>query len=102
MPSLAVFNPCPAAQRRGHVTKKRGGGHLRRPPGPAGATLPECAELEGLPLHDAEVYDWVYDADSRHLVHEYWWVSAENEVDLVYRPTGRRARLVDSAWVIEP
>ena len=84
------------------MTKKRGRGHLRRPARPTGATLHERAELEGLPPHDANVYDWVYDAVNRHLVHEYWWVLAENRVDLVYRPTGRRARLVDSAWVVEP
>ena len=84
------------------MTKKRGRGHLKRPRRPAGATLPERAELEGLPSHDADLFDWVYDPDSRHLVHEYWWVSAENGVDLVYRPTGRRAQLMDGAWVLEP
>ncbi len=84
------------------MTKKRGRGHLKRPHRPAGATLPERAELEGLPPHDVDVYDWAYDADSRYLVHEYCWVSAEDGVDIVYRQTGRRARLVDSTWVLEP
>lgn len=55
------------------MTKKRGRGHLKRPHRPAVATLPERAELEGLPPHDADGYDWVYDAEGRHLVHEYWW-----------------------------
>ena len=87
------------------MTRKRGRGHLKRPRRPAGATLPERAELEGLPppvcLDDADAYHWVYDADSRLLVHEYSWVSAENGVDIVHRPTGRRARLVESVWVLE-
>ncbi len=48
------------------------------------------------------VYDWAYDADSRYLVNEYCWVSAEDGVNIVYRRTGRRARLVDSTWVLEP
>ena len=87
------------------MTKKRGRGHLRRPHRPAGATLPERAELEGLPPpaspDDADAYHWVYDADSLYLVHEHCWASAENGVDIVHRPTGRRARLVDRAWVLE-
>ena len=88
------------------MTKKRGRGHLKRPHRPAGTTLPERAELEGLPPpavpDDANVYDWVYDADSRNLIHEYCWVSAANGVDIVHSPTGRRARLVHRAWVLEP
>ena len=84
------------------MTKKRGRGHLKRPHRPAEAAL-ERAALGGLPplvpLDAADVYHWVYDAASRYLVHEYCWVSAENEVDIVHRPTGREARFVDSAWV---
>ena len=84
---------------------KRVRGHLKRPRRPAGAGLPERVELEGLPppvsLDEADVYHWVYDTDSRHLVHEYCWVSAENGVDIVHCPTGRSARLMDSVWVLE-
>ncbi len=88
------------------MTKRRGRGHLKRPRRPAKAALPERAEREGLPPptspEDAHEYDWVYDAEDRNLVHEYGWVSAANGHDVVYSATGRRARLLDSAWVLEP
>ncbi len=43
----------------------------------------------------------MYDNASRNVVHECAWELAENRIDLVYAPTGRRAGLVDGVWVLK-